>query len=640
MAIPLQDLIDAATPEKVKSGIPLETLIAAAGGSDVPNQASVQAMRESSRPDLSSELLKKTQAPYTTTDPGQLTSRMFTTGLTAVGAGAQAQENFQAAPVVNRIRAMKGEKLGPTDILGHEAGQNKTEFGDIARELGMPEWIAAPAGLVAASVLDPLQSGYKIGSRVAHGIEKTGSVIHQGIATIFNVVGLGHTLDESSHLIKGGGYEGLGHREFKNIDEVAQETGNAMVKQLYSVFKKPAQQAYDNIASKIAARKLTPFENKEIVKSLSGVLGKERNAVAVQKVLDTDIGKSAISRTTLAKPPVSKTVTTASNVEYPGKKIVSEAGQTATVGNVKKAEALQKTASFDKEADAYRPAGTSKISTKTTVTSTSVSASQAQLPAAIKPRTVQDLLNDIARGKPVNARDWDTVSQELKRISGVAEGKDPTASKAAEAIDSILHTYVPELKEASDKWSKYTKAEEQLKNVVGDWDEAGRVTNPTKMLDYFKRGVNSVTRGNIDSFDLALRNEGASGVSSSIKNAASYATNVTPYRPALTALSLGGGAAGTLYALGVPSPVIAAVGTLVAGGLTPALSAKYGKTLASNADRLRRVIDAPAGRYLMNKAPSGKGTDLMREAVAHLLGRGISQAAFKGVAQVAPTLSE
>lgn len=626
MAVSIEDLV-AAGKEKESSGVSIEALVRAAREPDtnVPQlnairPDSVQASREAGRPNLVNELQREVTKPYGY-DPGANLVKAGVTGLKTIGAGSQVMENQLAAPAVNAVRRMRGEEVGPVDTFGAELGQTKAEFGDIFREMGIPEWTMIPSvgGLAMASVFDPTQAGYKVGSKIAGAVTDAGSTVTRGLKHIFNVVGLGHNPKESKHL-NSGGYKNLTEDIMKYTDEVSQDTSNAMIAQWRDRFMAPRQRLYDVVGENIGKTNL-PSEASEVI------------AESVQAVLDKELNKNASAKAALARTGVRKAINkvtrTKEKIEYPSSGITATtSGVTEKSGNTARAGAVEQKSIYNPNTGKDIGPFTTKITTKTSKTL-----------GGRKPDEgleLYRLVEQAKKGQPVTAKDWYAAAQAVKNISGDDQAA-VVGGKVSRAIEEVLRPYVTGLDSAMKASADENSAREALENIVGKWDNKDFVAQDgTKILDYFKKGAGSPTQTSMREFEALSKSRGGKSFTGGVRDLAAYKTSVPPYRPALTALSLGGGAGILLHQAGVPAPVIAAVGGLAAMELTPYLSAKSGKFLATQAARVKRFINTPAGSFLMTRAPKDALVKVLEEGA----GRALSQGALKGAQVAGQTASQ
>ena len=616
MALTPEEMMRAADPDKFESGIPVEAMMAAAEGNASPNVVSRQLLREETRPDLAQSFKEEIQH-QTSTPPGYLDqlTRPLSMGLKAAGAYAQEMENAKAAPIVNKIRALRGEKLKPLNALGQEANQ-KAEFGDAFLEVadaldgaGVPKWITnstlrplAPAlGIAADAFTDPLGAPRQVG-KAAVKLTEAGTGLAKSLKSFLARVALNYNEAEVKHLLDGG-YLRLTPDLMKSGGEAAQDLGNSLVRTYRTQLREPAQKLYDTIAPKIRTTVLPPASSVDLHKGVMEALTNERDAVLVKDILDTKIGsRKAVTKTVGAKSPVEKIVQTTSEVELPGKKITTGQGLVATEGNKKKSNLIEKTSKFknpDVESDevgGYQPAEVSKRAKKEVVTLTKGTPGKATV--VEKDKTFQDLLNDAAAGKDISAGEWDTAAQ---RFQAMADG-NPKASKIATAILDKLQSHVPEYGEAATAWKKSAEALEDLDLLVGGMENRdGKwiAKNPLMLFNYFEHLGESSVKVATDRLDRLLQLGGHG--TTKIKDLAAYGPEVGSVRARLTAVSLGGGAVAALSQVGVNPHILAAVMAGVIGESTPKLSAKGGRALLQTEQRLRRLAGTPAYKELVGQ---------------------------------------
>lgn len=548
---------------------------------DTPKSA--QATREAARPDLVSSLQDQVGTEPTIPEPIEAARR----GLTAMGAYGQAQENFLAAPTVNKIRAMRGESLKSLNALGQEPGQ-KAEVGDIVREagsaVGLPDWFTEPfavtGGMLGAAIMDPIgaapRAATKIGKATNDAFE-----FAKGVKSVLAQISLNKNPAEMKHLLDGG-YLRATDDLFDPGGAPAQRLGNMIAQTWYDKVKKPAQEAYDKIPQAIRNAALPPNANKELYDAVHSSLAEERSSVEVQRILNTDVGKFA--EDVKGVPTKSKTVTT--NIKKVSPKRATEEDITdITNGNTRRVDAIK-----------YAPEGESTMEkiVETTKTPSSKKVN--------KPRTIANLLNQAAAGVDISARDWDTAAQELQKLSI----NSPRASKVADGILKLLQSYIPEYGEASALWARNKEAESHLDNLIGGVSQDPTTkkwiaNNPAQLYQYFNSLGGSRLESATSAIDGILGQVGEHGVGTMVKDVASLGTKVSNIRPALTSVSLGGGAAAAAAHAGVHPSIPAAIMATVLGESTPFLSAKGGRSLLQNQRRVQRIMEAPLGKFLIGQ---------------------------------------
>ena len=232
-----------------------------------PTEITNQSPQYTRRQNLLQDTGKMLSAPLDQEDAGgDLLRRGVGGALMGVGGVAQGMESTMAGGAVKnveRIRQMMGGK-GPTIQKG-----NIYEFGDIPRAMGAPEFVAAPAGLAMAALLDPAAIATRaLGIGAAKGV---GRGVSRHLAAMIS-----ENPEMADRLIADAGQ--ATKPEYLDIGSIDKNSLNMVQKHIQPVYKEASE--LSEAALKKAA--IQPASEQEVMSALDILYKDMNNAVGFE----------------------------------------------------------------------------------------------------------------------------------------------------------------------------------------------------------------------------------------------------------------------------------------------------------------------------------------------------------------------
>ena len=215
----IQQIADVDSRDTMENSSPNTRTAALDTRTDMPSserfaQARLRVAQEG-RPNLAKSLWKDiAENGVYTTDPMKMAGR----GLMAAGAAGQTEESAIAGPI---LAAMQKRNIGKgfTDAV---AGDTPVEYGDIGRQLDLPEPVNILGGLALSTIINPISGGMKTAGKVGSSMLRAFGKEAAADAAEKFAARRGVGLTDLVYKLNSNLGEGIGNKFEKKVGEMAE----------------------------------------------------------------------------------------------------------------------------------------------------------------------------------------------------------------------------------------------------------------------------------------------------------------------------------------------------------------------------------------------------------------------------------